>query len=128
MAVDFTDGKETKKILWSGSTVLPAPTSLTVNDELIWTSDTGRTLAAYMVGDVVAEKKNVSVKWEYLTEEQVKTIKSILIPGFFPVSFHDDGIDITINAYRGTLSKEHLGDIGDGYYWYKSVTVDIIQR
>ena len=27
-----------------------------------------------------------------------------------------------------TLSKEHLGDIGDGEYWYKSVSVDIIQR
>ena len=46
----------TKKILWSGSTTLPAPTSLSVNDELIWTSDTGRTLAGLLVGDVVAEK------------------------------------------------------------------------
>lgn len=26
-----------KKILWSGSTTLPAPTSLSVNDEIIWT-------------------------------------------------------------------------------------------
>ena len=47
-----------KKILWSGSTTLPAPTSLSVNDEIIWTSDTGRTLAGLMVGAVVAQKKN----------------------------------------------------------------------
>lgn len=117
-----------KKYLWAGSVMLPAPTSLLVNDELIWTSDTGRTLAGYMVGDIVAEKKSLSIKWQYLTEDQVKVIKTILIPGFFPISFHDDGLDITIEAYRGTLSKEHLGDIGDGYYWYKSVAVDIIQR
>ena len=118
----------TKKILWSGSTTLPAPTSLSVNDELIWTSDTGRTLAGLMVGDVVAEKKNLSIKWEFLTEGQVKVIKKALIPGFFPISFRDDGIDITIESYRGTLSKEHLGDIGDGLYWYRSVSVDVIQR
>ena len=47
-----------KKILWSGSTTLPAPTALTVNNEIIWSSDTGRTLSGKMVGDVVAEKKN----------------------------------------------------------------------
>ena len=58
----------------------------------------------------------------------MKVIKNILVSGFFPLSFHDDGIDITINSYRGTLSKEHLGYIGDGIYWYKSVSVDIIQR
>ena len=117
-----------KKILWSGSIVLPAPTSLTVNDELVWSSDTGRTLSATMMGDVIAEKKTVSIRWEYITEEDINTIKDVLIRGFFPFSFHDDGIDITIESYRGTLSKEHLGNIGDGKYYYKLATVDVIQR
>ena len=117
-----------KKILWSGSIVLPAPTSLIVNDELVWSSDTGRTLSATMMGDVIAEKKTVSIRWEYITEEDIKTIKDVLIRGFFPFSFHDDGIDITIESYRGTLSKEHLGNIGDGKYYYKLATVDVIQR
>lgn len=27
-----------------------------------------------------------------------------------------------------TLSKEHLGNIGDGNYYYKTATVDVIQR
>lgn len=117
-----------KKILWSGSTVLPTPTSLTVSDELIWSSDTGRTLSATMMGDVIAEKKTVSIRWEYITEDDIKTIKSVMINGFFPFSFHDDGVDLTIESYRGTLSKEHLGDIGDGNYYYKTATVDVIQR
>jgi hypothetical protein len=116
------------EILKSGSTVLPAPTALTVSDEIIWSSDTGRTLAGRMVGDVVAEKKNLSIKWEYLTDTEVKLIKSRMIAGFFPFTFHDDGVDITISSYRGTLAKEHLGNIGDGNYWYKSVSVDVIQR
>lgn len=45
-----------KRILWSGSTTLPAPVSISINDEIIWTSDTGRTLAGYMIGNPVAEK------------------------------------------------------------------------
>lgn len=53
-----------KKILWSGDVILPAPTTLSVNDEIIWSSDTGRTLSGYMVGSVIAEKKNLSIKWD----------------------------------------------------------------
>ena len=79
-------------------------------------------------GDVIAEKKDLSIKWGFLTEGSVKLIKNTLVAGYFPFSFHDCGVDITIESYRGTLSKEHLGDIGDGEYWYKSVSVDIIQR
>ena len=65
-----------KRIIWSGSTTLPAPTSLSVNDEIIWSSDTGRTLSGRMVGDPVAQKKTVSLKWEYLTEAEEKIIKN----------------------------------------------------
>ena len=109
-----------RRILWSGSVTLPAPTSITVNDEIIWTSDTGRTLAGYMVGDPVAEKKTVSIKWGILTEAQMA--------GYFPFSFRDDGIDITIQSYRGTLSKEQIGWLSDGIFYYKSASVDIVQR
>lgn len=116
------------EILKSGSTVLPAPTVLTVGDEIIWTSSTGRTISGKMVGNVVAEKKNLQIQWNYLTESDVKLIKSKLIAGWFPLTFRDDGIDITIQSYRGTLSKEMLGDIGDGNFYYKTVSVDIVQR
>lgn len=115
-------------MLKSNGIELPSPVSLTVADEIIWTSDTGRTLAGQMIGDVVAEKKNLSIKWGILTEAEVMLIKSRLVPGFFPFTFHDDGLDITIEAYRGTLTKEHMGNIGDGLYYYRSVSVDIIQR
>lgn len=44
---------------------------MTINDELIWTSDAGRLMNGLMVGEVVAEKKNVSLKWGILTEAEV---------------------------------------------------------
>ena len=115
-------------ILSSGSTALPDPASISVNDEIIWSSDTGRTLSGMMIGDVVAEKKTVNIKWGILPEADVVLIKRVLIAGFLPFTFRDDGIKITIESYRGTLAKEHLGYVGDGIYYYRSVSVDIIQR
>lgn len=117
-----------KEILKAGSIVLPAPVSISVNDELIWTSDTGRTMDGTMVGEVVAEKKTISIKWGFLTESEIVLIKKGIISGFFPITFRDDGVDMTITAYRGTLSKEQMGRLDDGIFYYRSATVDIIER
>ncbi len=70
--------------LKAGGVELPSPTSLSVADEIIWTSSTGRTLAGYMIGDVVAEKKTLNIKWEFLTDPQLQLIKSKLIAGMVP--------------------------------------------
>lgn len=115
-------------ILQSGDMKLPAPVSMKINDEIIWSSDTGRTLNAYMIGEAIAEKKTISLQWSFLTEQEIVLIKSIMTVGFFPITFRDDGNLITMDSYRGTLSKEVMGDIGDGYYWYKSANVDVVQR
>lgn len=117
-----------KEILRAGGIVFPSPVSLTINDELIWSEETGRTLSGLMVGEIIAEKKNISIKWGFMTEEDMLLIRRNMASNFFPFTFHDDGIDMTIESYRGTLSKEVLGNLGDGYFWYRSVSVDVIQR
>lgn len=116
-----------KKILWSGSITLPAPVEISVNDEIIWSSNTGRVASGEMAGDVIAEKKDVSIKWGILEESELKVIKQVMIAGFFPISFRDDGVDLTITTYRGTLTKEQLGWLG-GTYFYKSASVSIVQK
>ena len=108
--------------------VLSAPVSMTINDELIWTSDTGRLMNGLMVGEVVAEKKNISLKWGILTEAEMSQIRNRIVNSFFPVTFRDDGIDMTVTFYRSTLSKEVLGRLSDGIFYYKSATVDLIER
>ena len=107
---------------------LPAPVSLKVDDEILWSSATGRTLDGTMLGDVVAEKKTLSVNWGILQESELMIIKNKLIAGFFPITFHDDGQDITIPTYRGTFSKEQLGRLDDGIFYYRSASVQIIQQ
>ena len=111
----------------ASGTVLPSPTTFTANDEIIWSSDTGRTLSGYMIGDVIAEKKNVSVGWKWLTEDEVAVIKTALRAGWFTFAFRDADQNLSLQVYRGTLSKEAAGYIDDTFY-YKSVSVDIIQR
>ena len=112
----------------AGMVDLPSPTSLTVDDEIIWSSSTGRALDGTMLGDVVAEKKTLSISWGVLQEDELVLIKSKLVAGFFPITFHDDGQDITITSYRGTLSKEVIGELDDGIFYYKSASVSIIQQ
>lgn len=112
----------------AGNVQLPSPVAISTNDELIWTSDTGRLMDGTMVGEVVAGKKTVSIKWQFLTETEMLLIKNNMTGGFFNFTFHDDGIDMTIEAYRGTLAKERLPDVGDGIVRYRNVSVDVIQR
>jgi hypothetical protein len=115
-------------LLKCGDVNLPAPIKMTVNDEIIWSSDTGRTLDGTMMGDVIAEKKNINIEWAWLTEEEAALIKNTLIAGFFPLKFKDLGVEVAIEAYRGTMSKDLYGSIGDGHIYYRSVSTDIIQR
>lgn len=115
-------------VFTANGVALPAPTSIKVDDEIIWSSNTGRVASGLMTGDVVAKKKTVSITWGVLNDEDMKKIKDNMIDDFFPFQFHDAGVDITITSYRGTLSNEHIGELGDGYYWYKSASVKVIQQ
>ena len=108
---------------------LPSPTEITSTHEIIWSSNTGRsTTSGKMLGDVIAEKETFSIKWGILTKEERKIIVDNLKSGFNPVSFIFDDETITLNFYRGTISSVHLGYIGDGKYYFKSISCDIIEQ
>ena len=75
-------------IIKCNDVILPAPTTLTTADEIIWSSNTGRsTVSAKMLGDVIAEKKTFSVGWQWLTSAERKIITDNLKSGFNPISF-----------------------------------------
>ena len=112
-----------------GNVELPSPTKISTSDEIIWSSNAGRsTESGKMIGDVIAEKKTLDIEWGVLTEAEVKKISTNLKSGFFPITFREDGATMTITSYRGSLKKEHMGYIGDGTYYYRSVTASIIQQ
>lgn len=115
-------------VLKCGTVELPAPVSISIDDEIIWSASTGRTTNGTMMGDVVAQKKTLQISWGILNETEYLLIKNNLVAGFFPITFHDDGDDLTITTYRGTLSKEQIGTLSDGVFWYRSAKCNIIQQ
>jgi hypothetical protein len=115
-------------ILEANGVTLPAPTEITVNDEIIWSSSAGRSADGTMLGDVIANKKNISIKWGPLKASEVKKISQNIKPGFFKVKLEDEGETIQINCYRGTTTKEQIGELDDGIFWYRSVSSSMIQK
>ena len=115
-------------ILSAGGVALPAPVSLSVSDQIIWSASTGRTASGTMAGDVVASKKTLEIRWGILTAAQYALIRDHLTTGFFPVTFQDAGAALTISAYRGELKSDQIGQLLDGVFYYRSVTVTIVQQ
>lgn len=116
-------------IIKANSVVLPSPVDISTTDEIIWSSNTGRsTTSGKMLGDVIAQKQTFTIKWGILTKAEQKKIKSGLRTGFHPVQFIFDDETITLTSYRGSITSEHLGYIGDGIYYYKSVSCEVIEQ
>ncbi len=98
-----------------------APSSISINDELIWSSDTGRTLSGKFTGRIIAEKQTFQVKWTNLTVNEFKSIKKAISSKFFTVNILGE----TATCYHGTISRERRND-ATGYYG--SVSIDFIER
>lgn len=111
-----------------GNMELPAPVSISIGSEIIWSSNTGRISSGKMIGDVVAEKEKVSITWGILRKEEYDMIKNSLTAGFWPLILDVDGEPYEINAYRGTLTRVPMGQLGDGSYYYRTASVEIVEQ
>lgn len=114
--------------LTAGGVEMPCPVALKVGHEIIWSANTGRSSDGMMVGDVVAEKKNLDIEWGILTDAEISKINTYMVSGFFAITFHDFGGTATITTYRGTLTGEQIGMLSDGIFYWKSATVQLIQQ
>ena len=63
------------EVFKANGVVLPSPTAITINDEIVWTSDTGRIFNGTMFGAVITEKKTINITWEYLTESKIIAVR-----------------------------------------------------
>jgi hypothetical protein len=114
----------------AGGVTLPSPVEVSSSGELIWSAATGRTSSGKMVGNLIAEKQTFEVSWGVLTAAQVKSIEQAVTVqgGFFQLTI-TQGSDVTrIQCYRGPVAKKVLGYIGDGVFYYRSVTVTFIEQ
>ena len=50
-------------MITAGGVSLPSPVEISIDDEIIWSSDSGRDLSGLFAGDVIATKKTISIQW-----------------------------------------------------------------
>lgn len=105
-------------------TELPTPVAISTGKEVIWSANTGRTASGRMVGTVLAEKETVTITWGVLTKAEFNSIEQKMPSGFIKIKVFGD----TLEVYRGTLNAEALGYIGDGIFYYRSASTDLVER
>lgn len=111
----------------ANSVTLPSPVEITTTDEIIWSSNTGRSTSGKMIGDVVAEKQTFEIKWGVLTEADFQQIRANIRSGFHPFTITIDGTPTTITSYRGNIVAPILGTFA-GVTYRKEASVTIIQQ
>lgn len=103
---------------------LPSPVALSIGDEVIWSENTGRTSSGYAVGTAIAEKKTVTITWGILSKAEIEKIEAAIPKGFIKIYILGQMYEV----YRGTLTKEVMGYIGDGIFYYRNASTDIVER
>ena len=106
---------------------LPSPEEIGTSEEIVWSSNTGRSTTGLMIGDVVAEKRTLNIRWGVITAAEYDVIRTNIRSGFHPFTLTVDGVSATITAYRGAVTATLLGTFG-GVTWYRDAAVSIIQQ
>lgn len=105
-----------------------------INDELVWSANTGRSVTALFVGDIVGEKITMSLKFRCLKHSQFKTIKSAL-PGIgSPYKrvqlIQPNGetiVDFTV--YRATVGRDmNNTSFERGEVVYRQISFELIEQ
>lgn len=116
----------------SSFTPLPSPIVLEMNNELIWSSNTGRSVSATdagkMIGDVIALKRTVHIEWGVLTSSEFASIKDNMPQGFFQFRITLGSTTETFNVYRGTIARAIIGAPNSDNETYSTAKVDVIEQ
>lgn len=105
-------------------------TSLKVGDEIIWSSNTGRSASSgKMLGDIVAKKKTLALEFSWITTTDFYTIFNALeTSAFFSVNLKLDSTTIlNANCYRSNIEREIGGNHG-GRWYLSRFSVELIQQ
>lgn len=102
---------------------LASPTKISINNETIWSSGTGRSASGHMSGDVIDTKKTYQVSWGILTQDEYNAIQN-LPSGFFDTTI----LGTNLRCYRSSISSEFLGVYSDGNSYFNDVSTSFIEQ
>lgn len=101
---------------------------MTIAREKIWSENTSRSASGLMVGDIIGIKIKLEIKWNFLTQEEQKTlIDALEAKTFFAVEYVDDrtGLNVTKSMYAGTFSSSPYSYVKKGY---TGASVSLVER
>lgn len=118
----------------------PAFQGVTITEESVWASNTGRSQTGKMTGDIVAWKKTVAVTWPPLSPAQTRGIINAIknAPAFFPIRFTNDliagsdpsdesGLAPEITVYASNIPRT-VYSLAQGLRMHEGVTVTFIEQ
>lgn len=77
---------------------------LTITDNIIWSSNTGRVASGEMEGDIIAKKIKLNIVLAPLSDAEAVAFAKAIEPPFFPITFRNPktGKNETLKFYVGT--------------------------
>lgn len=117
----------------NGTTVKdPAIGGVSVTDEAIWSSNTGRSSTGKMIGDIVATKATIEIAWPPLSYAEMKAIRDAILAGgeFFSITYPDPGTgsaNATKTVYCANIPRL-LYSTSNKYPRYQDVKIQFIER
>lgn len=120
----------TRKFQWNGVDK-KYPTSFTYTKSKLQTDESGRSpLTGIMIKNELGKTRNISMKWERLTEDECYDLALIFDDNEGKITFADacagNKQDTTWRAYTGDFVAEYLYSNEDDEFRY-SVTLDFIE-
>lgn len=104
---------------------------ITVTDEPIWASNTGRSSTGKMIGDIVAWKTTVAVSWPPLSFDEAKKIRDTVKNAgpFFVIKYYDFDAKTMVGktVYANKLPRT-LYSLADKNQRYKDITITFIEQ
>lgn len=124
-------------VLWFDGVAMPDPAlnGIAITKEKIWSKNAGRSSeSGKMMGDIVAIKYKIQIKWPILSQEQSALVDKFLSNDdepFFKVKFKDPksktGEFVTKDVYAGTPTYPVYSYV-DNLPRYVGVGVDLVEQ
>ena len=109
----------------------PAFGGVSITDEPIWGSNTGRASDGKMVGDIVAWKKTVTVTWPPLSFSDSQTLRNAIVNAgaFFKLTYNDFSSSQTVETtvYCGNIPRA-IYSLAQGLQRHTGVTIKFVEQ
>lgn len=109
----------------------PKQGGVTITDEPVWSSNTGRSTTGKMVGDIIAWKTTVAVTWPPLSFSDAKKLRNAIkdAGAFFNIKYNDFSADtLTEKTVYTSNIQRALYSIAEGYRKHTGFTVTFIEQ